>query len=389
MKNCMKIIGWSLLYFVAAFAGMMLGFFHPFLWVYNAIFVALLAAWPYFRLVKNWPVIGITLCPLAVCVGLNTAIGEGDLLYVVLALTVGLLTEIVRAGNRSSRCSMVAGYMVFSLLPFSNTLRMWIAPEVSMQQTVEEMGQVYADRMVGVISPWMLFLGLACTLCVALVMGLLFTRDSQDGGLLHAFFGNARKPEGFFGKVMVNGMNGGEHARMAKWGLSFLNLKADASVLDVGCGGGGNLARLLDRCPDGHISGLDYSPVSVQKSLDHNREAVETGRIDVREGNVAKMPYADGQFDAVTAFETVYFWPSIEDSFREVLRVMKSGGRFMIVNEADGYDPMSEKWEKWVGGMRTYNGDELTAFLKNAGFCDVQVHWLKSKHHLCVIATKA
>lgn len=37
-------------------------------------------------------------------------------------------------------------------------------------------------------------------------------------GLLSKFFSNARKPEGFLGKIMVNGMNGGGHGEMdAKW----------------------------------------------------------------------------------------------------------------------------------------------------------------------------
>lgn len=75
-------------------------------------------------------------------------------------------------------------------------------------------------------------------------------------GLLSKIFSNTRKPEGFFGRMMVNGMNGGGHARLAEWGLSHLTLTADANVLDVGCGGGANVARLLKRCPqrdgDGH-----------------------------------------------------------------------------------------------------------------------------------------
>lgn len=34
-------------------------------------------------------------------------------------------------------------------------------------------------------------------------------------GLLSKIFSNTRKPEGFFGRMMVNGMNGGGHARLA------------------------------------------------------------------------------------------------------------------------------------------------------------------------------
>ncbi len=43
-------------------------------------------------------------------------------------------------------------------------------------------------------------------------------------GLFSKIFSNARKPEGFMGRMMVNGMNGGPHARMAEWGLSFVYL---------------------------------------------------------------------------------------------------------------------------------------------------------------------
>ena len=43
-------------------------------------------------------------------------------------------------------------------------------------------------------------------------------------GLLSKIFSNTRKPEGFFGRMMVNGMNGGGHARMAEWGLSFIDI---------------------------------------------------------------------------------------------------------------------------------------------------------------------
>ena len=75
-------------------------------------------------------------------------------------------------------------------------------------------------------------------------------------GILSKIFSNTRKPEGFFGRMMVNGMNGGGHARMAEWGLSHLTLFDNANVLDVGCGGGANVARLLKRCPKGTVTGI-------------------------------------------------------------------------------------------------------------------------------------
>ena len=51
---------------------------------------------------------------------------------------------------------------------------------------------------------------------------------------------------------------------------------------------------------------------------------------------MAKLPFEDARFDAVTAFETVYFWPDPARCFREIWRVLKPGGTFLICNECGG-----------------------------------------------------
>ena len=207
-------------------------------------------------------------------------------------------------------------------------------------------------------------------------------------GILSKIFSNTRKPEGFFGRMMVNGMNGGGHARLAEWGLSHLMLTDDANVLDVGCGGGANVARLLKRCPQGTVTGIDYSPVSVKKSTEVNAAAITAGRCRVLEGNASALPFDDNSFDIVTAFETVYFWPDIEECFRGVRRILKEGGRFAIVNEDDGLTGNNEKWEKMIDGMHTYTPNELRMHLTAAGFRDIDVKIDDQHHWLTVMATK-
>ena len=49
------------------------------------------------------------------------------------------------------------------------------------------------------------------------------------------------------------------------------------------------------------------------------------------EGSAAALPFEEGVFDLVTAFETVYFWPDIEECFRGVRRTLKAGGRFVCL----------------------------------------------------------
>ena len=207
-------------------------------------------------------------------------------------------------------------------------------------------------------------------------------------GLLSKFFSNTRKPEGFLGRMMVNGMNGGGHARLAEWGLSFVDVRADANILNVGCGGGANIARHLKRCPQGTVTGIDYSPVSMKKSQQVNARAIAAGRCRVLEGSAAALPFEEGRFDLVSAFETVYFWPTIEECFRGVRRVLKEGGRFLIANEDDGLTGRNEKWEKMIEGMHTYTPDELQRHLAAVGFRDITVHTDPQRHWLCVTATK-
>ena len=200
-----------------------------------------------------------------------------------------------------------------------------------------------------------------------------------------SFFENTRKPEGLGGKLMLAMMNVGHHA-LADWGLQFAEIAKDASILDCGCGGGANIRTMLKKCPNGEVKGVDYSPVSVEKTRKLNRTAIQEGRCAVLQGSVADMAFEDSCFDAVTAFETVYFWPDLPRCFREVWRTLKPGGTILICNESNGDTDKDERWTQIIGGMTIYKDIELKACLEQAGFHEVQIH--KKKKWLCVTARK-
>lgn len=207
-------------------------------------------------------------------------------------------------------------------------------------------------------------------------------------GLLSKIFSNARKPEGFFGKMMVAGMNGGSHAAMANWGIDLIDIPEEGKFLDIGCGGGANLSRMIKRSQHAIVTGVDYSAVSVEMSRKVNAEAIAKGRCNVLEANVSSLPFKDENFNVITAFETVYFWPDIVKCFTEVNRVLVPGGVFLIVNEDDGLSGANQKWEKMIDGMHTYTPDELKAHLCAAGFNNIVIYRKESKHLLAVTAEK-
>ena len=175
---------------------------------------------------------------------------------------------------------------------------------------------------------------------------------------------------------------------MARWGRSSLRLHAGATILDLGCGGGANLAVLLKLCPDGTAVGLDYSSVSVKKASAVNCRAIAEGRCQVIQGDVQELPFADDSFEQVTAFETIYFWPNLEEAFQQVFRVLKPGGSFLVCNESNGEDPKQEKWCDIIGGMTIYTGERLFELLWAAGFIQVEIHQREDRNWLCVTAQK-
>ena len=206
-------------------------------------------------------------------------------------------------------------------------------------------------------------------------------------GLFKSFVNQTRKPDGFLGKLMLSSMNSG-HAKMADWGFSHLPDITPEKAVDLGCGAGRNVGELLKKYPKAHVTGMDYSDLSVEKSKDYNNAMIAAGRCLVLQGDVSDLQLPKESFDLATAFETVYFWPGLEKCFAQVAKVLKPGGYFMICNESDGTDPTSLKFEKIIDGMKNYTVEELEAALTAAGFSEVMSNHHPSKPWITVLARK-
>ena len=206
-------------------------------------------------------------------------------------------------------------------------------------------------------------------------------------GIMKKFFNQTRKPEGTLGKLMLSSMNSG-HAKLADWGFSRLPELNPERIVELGCGAGRNAGGLLKKYPQAHVTAIDYSPLSVEKAGEYNRESIAEGRCVVRQGDVSDLHLPGESFDLATAFETVYFWPGIENCFAQVARVLKPGAWFLICNESDGLDATGKKFEKIIDGMKVYNAGELEAALRKAGFTEIHTDRYASKPWITVLARK-
>ena len=189
-------------------------------------------------------------------------------------------------------------------------------------------------------------------------------------GTLNKFWNTNARPEGWMGRLALRMMNL-THTPMALWNLSLIDFQPDWTVLDAGCGGGKNIARMLKRCPQGQVYGIDYSEESVAYSIKNNRKHIGT-RCFIQQGNVMELPYEEEKFDLVTAYETVYFWPDLKKAFSEVFRVLKPGGMFTF-SYGDESSSTMRYWANEIEAMRILPIAEISQLLTDAGFTDLQI----------------
>ena len=200
-----------------------------------------------------------------------------------------------------------------------------------------------------------------------------------------------RKPGTRRGRAVLRLMNEG-HARVTTWGLSHLAIEPTFTVLDGGCGGGRTISALASMASHGSVFGIDYSTESVAVARETNRELIEQGRVDIQLASVSQLPYPDRTFDVVSAVETHYYWPDLTHDVGEVRRVLKGGGRFVII--AETYRGRKNDWlyrptMTLLLRAAYLTPDQHKTLLETAGFADVQVFVERAEGWICAIGTRA
>jgi arsenite methyltransferase len=123
--------------------------------------------------------------------------------------------------------------------------------------------------------------------------------------------------------------------------LDGLGLAGDEDVLDVGCGRGLLLLGAAKRLRRGRAVGIDLWS-AVDQSDNHraatlaNAEAEGVGeRVEVVDGDMRALPFADGSFDRVVSSIAIHNVAEAADRERachEIARVLRPGGRVAVLD---------------------------------------------------------
>jgi SAM-dependent methyltransferase len=220
---------------------------------------------------------------------------------------------------------------------------------------------------------------LIAALASGAVSGLLMVRAARQ----------CRRPSDRAGRQVLLRMNA-SHAAVTHWGLGHSPIEENFTILDVGCGGGRTIDLLTSRTRS-NVYGVDYSEVSVDTARKMNERAIAEGRVDIQHASVSQLPFPDTMFDMAIAVETHYYWPDLPRDVREVMRVLKHGGRFLII--AETYRGRRNDWlyrptMTLVLRAAYLTPDEHRQLLLDAGYANVQVFEERSRGWICAIGTR-
>lgn len=201
--------------------------------------------------------------------------------------------------------------------------------------------------------------------------------------------GQCRKPRWWLGRLFLWNMNV-RHSHLTDWGLGQVPLANDFRILDIGCGGGRTIEKLAAVASAGKVFGIDYSAASVAAARNTNARWLEAGRVAIQQGSVSHLPFPDGSFDVATAVETHYYWPDLEADLREVLRVLKPGGRLVIIAETYKGRRFDFLYRPAMMLLRAnyLSVDEHRQLLAAAGFSEVAVLEERGKGWLCAVGRR-
>jgi SAM-dependent methyltransferase len=112
--------------------------------------------------------------------------------------------------------------------------------------------------------------------------------------------------------------------------LDALALARNERVVDLGCGPGLLALEMAHRVGmQGEVQGIDTSESMIALAA---RRCYGKSWVQLSRGDVSKLPYPDGHFDAAVCTQVYEYVADIDGALRELNRVLRPGGRAVIVD---------------------------------------------------------
>jgi len=154
-------------------------------------------------------------------------------------------------------------------------------------------------------------------------------------------------------------------------------------ALDVATGGGHTALAVAPHVA--RVTVTDLTPRMLEKAREFLlAQGVTNARFQVADAE--QLPFADASFDRVTCRIAAHHFPNVAQSVKEVARVLKRGGLYMLIDcmapddqELDTFDNTVEKWRDPSHG-RSCTPEEWRAFFTQAGLLVEHIEFFRKTH---------
>lgn len=171
-------------------------------------------------------------------------------------------------------------------------------------------------------------------------------------------------PAGWLGRVVASIMER-ETTAINQHAIALLNPKVGEAVLDIGTGNGLSLRHLASRVGEGVVVGVDHSPVMCSRAEKNNKSLIDEDRVSITRTCSDDLPFETGHFDAAMSVHTLYFWDPAEPHVEEIARVLRPGGKLVLVFRPDS-DPATSDFPTSVYKFRPI--EEVEDLVISCGF---------------------
>ncbi|HEY0989017.1 MAG TPA: class I SAM-dependent methyltransferase [Kofleriaceae bacterium] len=192
-------------------------------------------------------------------------------------------------------------------------------------------------------------------------------------------------PTGLLGRLLL-GVMARETARFNAEILDVLATNSGEHVLELGHGHGRTLAGAAARAPGARFSAIDVAPAATKVTARRCRDLIAAGRLDLRTGDGASLPWATATFDATFTVHTIYFWPAPAQQLHELRRVLRPGARLVLGFRERSVEAVAQFPEPTY---RFYSTDEIGALLADADMSNIGIRMSGTGHGLRIAVARA
>ena len=183
-------------------------------------------------------------------------------------------------------------------------------------------------------------------------------------------------PEGWVGRWILAPLWNRRNRALNLAALRALKCQPDSRVLEIGCGGGDLLSRILSAHTDGIICGVDRAMSMLHATRRKQMQRGASNRLIVLQALAERLPYPAGCFDRVCSVNSLFYWEDPAQGLAEMVRVLGPAGRLVLVfTQREDLDQKS-----FASDLFCPDPAHMVHLLSGLGLQDVRVKSGRDRH---------